>query len=132
MTVSFHSDVTQSGFCTQFCGWHFFNGIYKYISVGVPPTSGCGGCFSQGTSPNGNAAVDSAVSVIAHELAETVTDPNLDAWYNSNYYENADICAWNFVGKIWSGSYYYNMVVGGLRYYVQSIYNLSTGICAMA
>ena len=83
-------------------------------------------------SPNGNAAIDSAVSVIAHELAEAVTDPNLNAWYNSNGYENADICAWNFLGKIWSGSFYYNMVVGGLKYYVQSNYKLGANVCAMA
>jgi hypothetical protein len=35
-------------------------------------------------------------SVISHELEETVTDPNLNAWYDSAGNENADKCAWNF------------------------------------
>ena len=126
----FCSDVTNSGFCTQFCGWHFFNGNIKFAWIGVPP-SGCN-CFAQGYSPNGNAAVDSVVNVLAHELAEAATDPYLDAWYNSNWYENADICAWNFGGRMWSGSYLYNIEVGGLRYYIQSNYNLNTKMCAMS
>ena len=128
--VIFCSDVTNSGFCTQFCGWHFFSGHIKLAWIGVPP-SGCN-CFAQGYSPNGNAAVDSAVNVIAHELAEAVTDPNLNAWFNSNGYENADICAWNFIGKISTGTYNYNIVVGGLKYYIQSNYNLVTKACAMS
>ena len=70
--------------------------------------------------------------MIAHELAEAVTDPLVNAWYNSNGFENADICAWNFVGKTLSGNYYYNMVAGGLRYYVQSNYNLATQTCSMS
>ena len=36
------------------------------------------------------------VSVIAHELEETNTDPNLNAWYDSNGSEDADKCAWTF------------------------------------
>ena len=125
-----YSDVTQSGFCSQFCGWHGYNGNIKYSWIGVPP-SGCP-CYSQVSgSPNGDIAVDSAVSVIAHELAEAVTDPVLNSWYNSYGYENADICSWNFVGRIWYNNYYYNMVAGGLRYYVQSNYNLATQSCSM-
>lgn len=37
------------------------------------------------------------VSVIAHELTETATDPNLNAWWSlTTGYENADICAWTY------------------------------------
>ena len=35
-------------------------------------------------------------SVIAHELEEAATDPDLNAWYDSRGYENADKCAWTF------------------------------------
>ena len=37
-------------------------------------------------------------SALAHELAETVTDPQLNAWYDSQSpkQENADKCAWKF------------------------------------
>ena len=126
-----YSDVKETGFCTDFCGWHWNNGNYKFAWIGVP-ASGCN-CFAQRpNSPNGNAALDSAINVIAHELAEAVTDPLGNAWYNSNRDENADICAWNFVGKIWTGSYYYNIVVGGLKYFIQSNYNLNTRTCTMS
>ena len=35
-------------------------------------------------------------SIIAHELEEAVTDPDLNAWYDTRGYENADKCAWTF------------------------------------
>ncbi len=53
-------------------------------------------CCGQTTGPNGNAGVDGMVSVIAHELEETNTDPNLNAWYDANGAEDADKCAWTF------------------------------------
>ena len=35
-------------------------------------------------------------SIIAHELEEAATDPDLNAWYDSRGDENADKCAWTF------------------------------------
>ena len=35
-------------------------------------------------------------SILAHELEESVTDPDLNAWYDSRGGENADKCAWTF------------------------------------
>ncbi len=72
-TCNVYSDATQTGFCTNFCGWHDYYGSCKYAWIGVSP-SGCA-CFPQSVSPNGNAPVYAVVSVIAHELAETVTHP---------------------------------------------------------
>ncbi len=36
------------------------------------------------------------LNMVAHELDESVTDPDWTAWYLSdpNYTENADLCAW--------------------------------------
>ena len=49
---------------------------YKFAWVGVPPP-GCN-CFPQpDVSPNNNPGVDAAITVIAHELAEAATDPDL-------------------------------------------------------
>ncbi len=36
------------------------------------------------------------LSVLMHELEEAVTDPDLNAWYDSAGAENADKCAWTF------------------------------------
>jgi hypothetical protein len=126
--------VTQTGFCTQYCGWHSYNSNYKYAWIGVPP-SGCP-CSAQSVSPNGNPPVDAAVSVIAHELEETVTDPLINAWYYSDstrFVENGDQCAWYFPSALTlSTGAKYNLVVGGKNYYVQANWNLSTKTCRMS
>ena len=126
------SDVTQPGFCTQYCGWHNFNGNIKYGFIGVPPNQGCFGCFGQRKSPNNNAGVDAAVNVIAHELAEAATDPNLNAWFNTNGEENADVCNFRFLDRISQNGSFYNLVVGGQKYYIQSNFNLAKKTCTMA
>jgi hypothetical protein len=94
------ADVTaSSGFCTQYCGWHTHGSIsgldVKYAFIGNPdrcPSS----CEAQTTGPNGNAGADGMASIIAHELEEATTDPDLNAWYDRRGYENADKCAWTF------------------------------------
>jgi Phosphate-induced protein 1 conserved region len=94
------SDVSESsGFCSRYCGWHTYGTLsgtnIKYSFVGN--ANRClNACSAQTNSPNGNAGVDGMVSVIAHELEETNTDPNLNAWYDANGAEDADKCAWTF------------------------------------
>lgn len=47
--------------------------------------------------PDGEPQMHGLVSVFAHELAETASDPLFTGWYNdANGQENADLCAWNF------------------------------------
>jgi hypothetical protein len=114
------SDVSEnSGFCSRYCGWHT-SGILggtniKYAFVGN--ANRClNACAAQTTGPNGNAGVDGMVSVIAHELEETNTDPNLNAWYDASGAEDADKCAWTFgqsVSRTSTGAYY-NMTLPGL------------------
>lgn len=94
------SDVSeQSGFCTRYCGWHTAAtsslGRIRYSFVGN--ANRClNACAIQSVGPNGNAGVDAMISVVAHELEETTTDPDLNAWYDSSGAENADKCAWTF------------------------------------
>ena len=93
------SNISKSGFCTQYCGWHTYakvNGVaVKYSFVGN--ANRClNACAAQTISPNNNAGVDGMLSVVAHELEEAVTDPELNAWYDSRGAENADKCAWTF------------------------------------
>jgi hypothetical protein len=92
--------------------------------IGIPSAT-CG-CYTQYKSTNGNPYVDGAITSIAHEIIETATDTMLNAWFNSDGDENGDACAWNFVNQIWSGSHYYNLVVGTMKYYVQANYNLGS------
>jgi hypothetical protein len=83
-------------FCVQYCGYHsdtFRNNVdVKYAFVG--DADRCGGrCYFGGT-PNGNSAADSMTSVVAHELAEAITDPRPgDTWIDSAGREMADKCS---------------------------------------
>jgi hypothetical protein len=93
-------DVNEtSGFCTQYCGWHthttLFSKDIKYSFVGNAARC-ITSCAAQSTSPNNNPGVDGMISVIAHELEEAATDPDLNGWYFSTGAENADQCAWTF------------------------------------
>jgi hypothetical protein len=115
------SDVAESsGFCRQYCGWHTAGTIsqtdIKYAFVGN--SSRClSACAAQSVGPNGNAGVDGMISVIAHELEETNTDPDLNAWFDSKGAEDADKCAWTFGAnqKKASNGAYYNMTLPGLN-----------------
>ena len=40
--------------------------------------------------PNGDPGVDAMLSVLAHEVVEAMSDPNLDAWYDATGSENGD------------------------------------------
>lgn len=118
------SDVTaSSGFCTQYCGWHTHGTIggtdIKYSFVGNAQRC-LSSCAAQTVGPNGNAGVDGMISVIAHELEEAVTDPDLNAWYDSRGYENADKCAWTFgTSYLAPNGAYANMQLGSRHYLIQ-------------
>ena len=136
------SDVKVSGFLTGFCGYHsYFNPSYsttsriKFSFVGDATTS-LGSCSGQTsvTSPNSNPAADAMTSVIAHELVETVSDPELNAWSDASGNENADKCAWTFgtTSTATNGSKY-NLVAGTRQYFIQQNWNPdSPQACGMA
>jgi len=77
------SDVRESsGFCSQYCGWHTNGSIngadIKYSFVGNPDR--CPSACEMGTvSPNGDSGADDMASIMAHEMQETLSDPDLNA-----------------------------------------------------
>jgi Phosphate-induced protein 1 conserved region len=133
------ADVNEtSGFCTQYCAWHnhaTINGMnIKFGFIGNParcPTA-CSG--QQGATPNNNLGADGMANLIAHELSESVTDPNLDAWFDRRGYENADKCAWTFgTTQTASNGSKYNVTLGGYQWLVQQNWvNASGGYCALS
>jgi hypothetical protein len=72
-------------------------------------------------------------SIIAHELEEAVTDPDLNAWYDPRGEENADKCAWTFgtTYLVANGSRA-NMKLGTMDYLIQQNWvNSGGGFCAV-
>ena len=133
------ADVNEtSGFCTQYCGWHTHGTIagsdIKYSFVGNPDRCPSACEWQSASSPNNNPGADGMASIIAHELEEATTDPDLNAWYDRRGAENADKCAWTFgtTHNAANGSIY-NMTLGGTEYLIQRNWvNASGGYCATA
>lgn len=125
--VAASKDVDEtSGLCTLYCAWHTYdiisNTSIKFAFAGDParcPTA----CSAQPVTPNNNLSADAIVNTMAHEIEESVTDPELNAWYDKKGQENADKCAWTFgsiatAGQTPNGAYY-NMVINGLPFLIQ-------------
>jgi hypothetical protein len=86
--------------CTNFCGYHSTiqtasgtGGLIRYI---VNPYPSCTGCQFEST------VMNSSTVVLSHEMAETITDPDVGlattvgpplGWYDSANGEIGDICA---------------------------------------
>ncbi|HLN63021.1 MAG TPA: hypothetical protein VK464_15900 [Symbiobacteriaceae bacterium] len=131
------SDVKEtSGFLTRYCGWHTNGSIggkdIKYSFVGDPARnySACSG--QTASSPNSNISADAMISVIAHEIEEAVTDPDLNAWYDAQGAENADKCAWTWgTTSTASNGSKYNMTLGSRNYLIQQNWvNAGGGYCS--
>jgi hypothetical protein len=89
----FDSGITVSmggsGSCSSFCGYH--NNANNKTFYAVMPYPDCTGCLG------GNKAFDALTGTSSHELCEAITDPIPGSgWYDDNYGEIGDICAWKF------------------------------------
>jgi len=60
------------------------------IKYAVFPYTDCRAC-----SIPGKQVIDILTIVTSHEIRESVTDPDLNAWFDSAGYEADDKCAWN-------------------------------------
>lgn len=97
------SNVSEQGFCTQFCGFHTHQTLsgqdIKWAFIGN--TDRCpSGCEIQSTGPNSPASgvggADGLINVLTHEQFEAITDPDLNAWFDSSGQEDSDKCNFNF------------------------------------
>jgi hypothetical protein len=94
-------DVTVPSFCGSICGYHTHTTIagvdIKYAFVGDPMLQCPSTCGRAATNGPNEPHADAMATVIAHELDETVSDPDLNAWYDGSLSgENGDKCAWDF------------------------------------
>ncbi|HTY55787.1 MAG TPA: hypothetical protein VMB26_11325 [Candidatus Binataceae bacterium] len=103
-----------------FCAWHnhgMCNGS-PIVVVFLPKTSGL--CQIVPTNQNNYSnTTQSMVNYAAHELAESMTDPFINAWYDSHGREVADKCYTKFGppvtlsnGSVWEVQEYWSNAVG--------------------
>jgi len=107
----------------NYCAWHGAGSVNKgaTFTIAYQPylgsASGCSASFLTGYRPVTNTAVDAVANVASHEIYETITDPLLNAWYDSANAEIGDKCAWKTA-----------TVVAG--YYVQTEWSNKLSGCA--
>jgi hypothetical protein len=130
------SDVNEtSGFCTRYCGFHTratLNGLdIKYSFVGN--SDRCpSGCEIQSTGPNspapGVGGADGMSNVITHETEEAITDPDLNAWFDSSGQEDADKCNFKFgPTQTAANGARFNQTFGGHNWMIQMEWENSRG-----
>jgi hypothetical protein len=129
-----------SGVPTSFCAYHNHSTAIipsydiKYAFAPEPAALGaCDGNFavySQNTTPNGDPGADEVVDSLMHELSETVTDPDISAWYTPNGQENGDLCNYVYGSSIQqspiTGAYYNAGPWKGYYYLIQLIWKNGT------
>lgn len=134
-----------AGFCSDYCGYHDamkVDGVdIKFSFIGnsdqCPDSCNLSTQMNEAgvsNSPNGNWGADGMASVLAHELSEMVTDPDINAWSDGYGNENADKCAWRFdpTYPTLSGARA-NTRFNGRDYIVQQNWvNLDGGFCSLS
>jgi hypothetical protein len=96
--------VTMSGggSCSTFCGYHgHFNYGGRDIRYAVFPYLDCSACKLSTLT-----VADMMTIVASHEIREAVTDPMLNAWYDSSGYEADDKCAWHNLYRTANGGFF--------------------------
>jgi hypothetical protein len=130
------SDVNEtSGFCRTYCGFHThatLNGLdIKYAFIGN--VDKCqSGCEIQPTGPNspatGVGGADGMMNVLTHETEEAITDPDLNAWFDSSGNEDADKCNFKFgPTQTAPNGAKFNQTFNGVHYMIQMEWENSRG-----
>jgi hypothetical protein len=129
------------GFGTRYCAYHTHgtvtvNGASKTVLYAAMPYdyAKVSACTNATKSPNNDPGADAEVNTLAHETEETTTDEMGNAWYDSQGFENADKCAWNF-GATYATSNggVANMNLGGKDFLVQQNWiNAGSGGCRLS
>ncbi len=109
----------RGGFPNGGCAYHGLQmkgPFYPAVVIPYIPDAGtgCGAGIVTGSS------LDGVTIALGHELAETQTDPEGGAWYNSDFEEIADICAWQNLQ---------NTSFGGVSFPTQPLWSNAAGTC---
>ena len=112
------------GFGTQFCAYHGIVAADRNVTyTNMPYVTDAGASCGQG-SVNGSGGTLDGVSIVeGHELAEAVTDPLLNAWFDAGGNEIGDKCA--FVNLA-------NITTSAGRFAVQPLWSNSANNCVLS
>jgi hypothetical protein len=113
----------------NYCAYHNYiqNGTNTILWMNEPAPI-LGGC-SGGQSPNNDPVADAEISILSHEIIESMTDPLVNAWLDSKGNEIGDECAWTFGPPLGStdtnnpNTTQYNQVINGDDYYIQTMFS---------
>ena len=120
IVVALPHGIAPSGFKTQYCAWHNWNGTVAYTNLPYLPDAGSG--CGQG-SVNSPGLLDGISIVEGHEQAETETDPQPSSgWTDSTGAEIGDKCAWINMS---------NQTLNGATFAMQPLWSNAISGCAM-
>ena len=123
----FDSQGSQGCAYTDYCAYHGLTGSGAIYAN--QPYAGHAGC-DEGQYPNGSTSkADPTINVVSHEHNEAITDPQLNAWYDSAGYENGDKCAWIFGSVSGSNGSEYNQTINGHHYFLQEEWSNNGSAC---
>lgn len=108
-----------------YCGYHsyFVNSSNQDVIYSNQPYGDTTACQVAGApSPNAFPQADTAATAAAHELTESITDPLLDAWFDSSGFEIGDECAYYYGIALWDGGLATNQW-DGHSFYIQTMYD---------
>jgi hypothetical protein len=92
------------------------------------------GCELPTPTPNFDQFADSSINLMSHELFESVTDPLISAWIDSNGNEIGDKCAWTFGPQV--GNYLLepnaDVELNGHYYRVQQEWSNAANGCTLS
>ncbi|MDX6325520.1 MAG: hypothetical protein QOK15_1874 [Nocardioidaceae bacterium] len=108
-----------NGYSGSFCAYHSYSSTNRVPYTNLPylfGQDGCGNNYLDGPS-------DGVSIVGGHEYGETVTDPRLNAWYDTDYSgENGDKCSWTGID---------NVTLSTGTFAMQPLWSNSAGGCVM-
>jgi serine protease len=115
---------STSGFGTQWCAYHGAVSAHHNVTyTNLPYMTDAGASCGENSVNGGSGGTLDGVSIVeGHELAETITDPLLNAWYDSAGYEIGDKCAWINLA---------NITTSGGRFAMQPLWSNSARGCVM-
>jgi hypothetical protein len=92
--VATPSGHSPAGFGSTFCAYHGAVAARPNMAYSVLPYMTDASASCSGHRVNGaNGALDGVSIIAGHELAEVITDPLLNAWYDASGFELSDKCA---------------------------------------